>query len=71
MLTHEAARGKGIDRHLLGLRSMLHDGEPGRLFEDRLFEESQKWRLSTSGLSAGHLFRGTGYVCGSIYKDMS
>jgi len=62
-LTREASVGKGIDRHLLGLRLMLRpeDGERCELFEDELFERSQRWKLSTSGLSAGHLFRGTGY----------
>ncbi|KAG5651360.1 hypothetical protein H0H81_008929 [Sphagnurus paluster] len=61
-LTREAATGKGIDRHLLGLRLMLRpeEGEHTPFFEDELFERSQQWKLSTSGLSAGHLFRGTG-----------
>ncbi|KAF8896423.1 carnitine acetyltransferase [Infundibulicybe gibba] len=63
-LTREAATGKGIDRHLLGLRLLLRplNGERAALFEDDLFERSSQWKLSTSGLSAGHLFRGTGYV---------
>jgi carnitine O-acetyltransferase len=30
------------------------------LFDDELFQRSQEWKLSTSGLSAGHHFRGTG-----------
>ena len=38
------------------------DGERAELFEDPLFERSQEWKLSTSALSAGELFRGTGYV---------
>ncbi|KAG6888425.1 hypothetical protein C0992_008505 [Termitomyces sp. T32_za158] len=61
-LTKEAATGRGIDRHLLGLRLMLRpqDGEQAPLFDDELFDRSQQWKLSTSGLSAGHLFRGTG-----------
>lgn len=63
-LTREAATGRGIDRHLLGLRVMLSDsddhGQRPKLLEDELFERSQMWKLSTSGLSAGHLFRGTG-----------
>ena len=63
-LTREAATGRGIDRHLLGLRSMLQpqDREHALLFEDDIFERSQQWKLSTSGLSAGHLFKGTGCV---------
>ncbi|KAK7050876.1 hypothetical protein VNI00_004988 [Paramarasmius palmivorus] len=59
-LTREATTGRGIDRHLLGLRYMLQDAESAELFNDPLFTRSQQWCLSTSGLSAGHLFRGTG-----------
>lgn len=61
-LTKEAATGRGIDRHLLGLKLMLRpqEGEAAALFNDELFNRSQQWKLSTSGLSAGHLFRGTG-----------
>jgi hypothetical protein len=36
------------------------DGERTALFDDDMFDKSQEWKLSTSGLSAGHLFRGTG-----------
>ena len=63
-LSRSAATGRGIDRHLLGLRLMMRpdDGERAELFEDPLFERSQEWKLSTSALSAGELFRGTGYV---------
>ncbi|TCD69360.1 hypothetical protein EIP91_007916 [Steccherinum ochraceum] len=62
-LTRAAATGKGIDRHLLGLRLMLKPelGESHPLFDDELFSRSQTWKLSTSGLSAGHQFRGTGF----------
>ena len=90
--------GRGIDRHLLGLRCILSDEwawldniaetssdvgpdtssqdtiTPGKatsqpvsapganvpLFEDAIFKKSQEWRLSTSGLSEGWWFRGTG-----------
>ena len=60
--TRQAATGRGIDRHLLGLHLMLQQeaGESHPLFEDTLFVESQTWKLSTSGLSAGQQFRGTG-----------
>jgi carnitine O-acetyltransferase len=37
-------------------------GEESALLDDELFQRSQTWRLSTSGLSAGNLFKGTGYV---------
>ncbi|KAJ7104046.1 acyltransferase ChoActase/COT/CPT [Mycena belliarum] len=68
-LTREAATGRGIDRHLLGLRLMLRplSGEEAPLFDDELFQRSQTWKLSTSGLSAGNLFRGTGF--GAMYDD--
>ncbi|TFK33238.1 acyltransferase ChoActase/COT/CPT [Crucibulum laeve] len=68
-LTREAATGRGIDRHLLGLRLLLRplNGESAALFEDELFELSSQWKLSTSGLSAGHLFKGTGF--GAMYDD--
>jgi carnitine O-acetyltransferase len=62
-LTKDAALGQGIDRHLLGLRLMheeLKPGQPHLIFKDELFGRSQEWKLSTSGLSAGYYFRGTG-----------
>ena len=61
--------GRGIDRHLLGLRLLLRplNGESSALFEDDLFERSSRWKLSTSGLSAGLLFKGTGF--GTVYED--
>ncbi|KAH9945185.1 acyltransferase ChoActase/COT/CPT [Epithele typhae] len=67
--TRQAATGRGFDRHLLGLRLMLKPeaGESHPLFEDPLFTESQTWKLSSSGLSAGEQFRGTGF--GSPYLD--
>ncbi|KAJ3008816.1 hypothetical protein NUW54_g3015 [Trametes sanguinea] len=43
------------------------DGERHELFEDELFTRSQTWKLSTSGLSAGYQFRGTGF--GASYED--
>ncbi|KAF8740072.1 hypothetical protein AX14_008708 [Amanita brunnescens Koide BX004] len=68
-LIREAATGRGIDRHLLGLHQMLRplNGERASLFEDELFTRSTRWALSTSGLSAGHLFQGTGF--GAAYQD--
>ncbi|KAJ7170754.1 acyltransferase ChoActase/COT/CPT [Mycena crocata] len=68
-LTREAATGRGIDRHLLGLKLMLRplSGEEAPLFDDELFQRSQQWKLSTSGLSAGNLFKGTGF--GAMYQD--
>jgi len=68
-LTREAATGKGIDRHLMGLRLLMkpENGETADLFSDELFQRSQAWKLSTSGLSAGYQFRGTGF--GAMYPD--
>jgi len=43
------------------------DGETADLFSDELFQRSQTWKLSTSGLSAGYQFRGTGF--GTVYPD--
>ncbi|KAG1804982.1 acyltransferase ChoActase/COT/CPT [Suillus plorans] len=87
--TREAAIGRGIDRHLLGLKLMLEElpvdaitstsssDSPSKsgptdppqkrthpLFADPLFSRSQEWKLSTSGLSAGDQFRGTGFGAG-------
>jgi len=66
-LSRAAATGKGIDRHLLGLRLLLRDGEHVELFQDKFFSQSSEWKLSTSALSAGHQFRGTGF--GAVYDD--
>ena len=59
--TKNVLQGKGIDRHLLGLRLLMEKGETSELFEDELFWRSQDWRLSTSGLTPGVRFMGTGY----------
>ena len=40
---------------------MLEPGETHKLLEDEVFTRSPTWKLSTSGLSAGHQFRGTGF----------
>lgn len=62
MATRNAAIGKGIDRHLLGLRLQLRPDESSPLLSGDLFHLSQEWKLSTSGLSAGDRFLATGYV---------
>ena len=62
LVTRRAATGHGIDRHLLGLRLQMHAGENSCLLSDELFRLSQEWKLSTSGLSAGDRFMGTGSV---------
>ncbi|GAA5969747.1 hypothetical protein JCM11641_008027 [Rhodosporidiobolus odoratus] len=65
--TRESSTGKGIDRHFLGLRLLLREGESHPLFDDELFGKSQEWVLSTSGLSAGDRFFGTGF--GAVYPN--
>ncbi|KAG9104066.1 hypothetical protein FRC06_005766 [Ceratobasidium sp. 370] len=62
--TRDASTGKGCDRHLFGLKQMLRPGESSPLFEDELFAKSSEWKLSTSGLSAGERFLGTGFGTG-------
>ena len=62
--TRTAATGKGVDRHLLGLRCMMTEEELKNLpelFRDGFFGQSQTWKLSTSSLSPGDQFRGTGF----------
>ncbi|KAG8764817.1 hypothetical protein FRC12_007866 [Ceratobasidium sp. 428] len=65
--TRDASMGKGCDRHLFGLKQMLRPGESSPLFEDKLFAKSAEWKLSTSGLSAGERFLGTGF--GTVWPD--
>ncbi|CAK9441135.1 uncharacterized protein LODBEIA_P50040 [Lodderomyces beijingensis] len=44
-----AADGKGVDRHLFGLKSMLKPGEPvPEIFTDPVFAYSQTWYISSS-----------------------
>lgn len=59
--TRNASTGQGTDRHLMALRLVMNPGETVALFQDELFSRSQEWKLSTSGLSSGDRFIGTGY----------
>lgn len=82
--TRASSTGKGVDRHLTGLRLVYDSQEDGPvpesddkhvdswkgaqlLFSDPLLAASQTWKLSTSGLSAGDRFAGTGFGAG--YPD--
>lgn len=48
-----ASNGEGCDRHFLGLKFQLQDGEkPHALFADPLFNYSSTWLISTSQLSS-------------------
>jgi len=67
--TKTSSMGGGIDRHLLGLRLVFAASPPEgadvpEVFKDELFAESQGWKLSTSGLSAGDRLAGTGFGAG-------
>ncbi|ESK97823.1 carnitine acetyl transferase [Moniliophthora roreri MCA 2997] len=47
--------GKGIDRHLLGLKKVLKQGEEApALFSDPVFTRSSNWVLSTSAVFSKH-----------------
>jgi carnitine O-acetyltransferase len=47
-----AAKGMGVDRHLLGLQFLVKEGEISPdLFSHPLFLRSKTWRVSTSNLS--------------------
>lgn len=82
--TKASSTGKGVDRHMTGLRLVYDAQEDGALptdgsssspfwagakllFGDELLGQSQGWKLSTSGLSAGDKLAGTGF--GSGYLD--
>ncbi|KAJ1957829.1 hypothetical protein EC988_000632 [Linderina pennispora] len=59
--TRAAAAGKGVDRHLLGLRVQIRDeAEASRatLFQDPSYVQSMSFAMSTSNVSPGELFRG-------------
>jgi len=69
--TRDASTGAGIDRHLMALRLVMRPGETAELLEDELFADSQEWKLSTSGLSSGDRFVGTGWVSLFIIESKS
>ncbi len=52
--------GTGIDRHMLGLRCMIKDGEQEKatMFTDPAYTTSMYFRLSTSNMSPGKYFYG-------------
>ncbi|KAK4701996.1 hypothetical protein P7C70_g4233, partial [Phenoliferia sp. Uapishka_3] len=65
--TRDSSTGKGCDRHLMGLKLLLREGESHPIFDDPLYAESSAWVLSTSGLSAGDRFYGTGF--GTVWPN--
>ncbi|UZJ54007.1 hypothetical protein CBS101457_003327 [Exobasidium rhododendri] len=83
--TKASSFGRGVDRHLTGLRLVYDAQEDGKLpaegsagakeefwagarllLGDELLGESQSWKLSTSGLSAGDKLAGTGFGSGFL-----
>lgn len=61
----DAAMGKGIDRHMLGLRCMIQaeEMEKATMFTDPSYIDSMWFRLSTSNMSPGtHFYGGFGPV---------
>ncbi|KAI9219774.1 acyltransferase ChoActase/COT/CPT [Blastocladiella britannica] len=55
----KASQGLGCDRHWLGLKLMLREGEPApAMFADPSFALSQSFRLSTSNMSPGTYLQG-------------
>ena len=57
----DASDGKGVDRHLFGLKKLLQDGEEmPAIFKDRAYGYSGTWYLSTSQLSSEY-FNGYGW----------
>ncbi|KAG0367196.1 Carnitine O-acetyltransferase mitochondrial [Mortierella sp. AD032] len=62
-----AVEGKGVDRHLLGLRLSLksHESKPA-MFSQEIFSKSCHWNLSTSQLSGEHF---DGYGWGEVVPD--
>lgn len=62
-----ASKGKGVDRHLLGLRLCLKEGESAEIFKDPAYGNSSNWRLSTSGLFEGPNILATGF--GAVVPD--
>ena len=51
----EAAKGKGVDRHFLGLHLLVGaDEKAPDLFSNPLYQKSKTWRVSTSHLTHPH-----------------
>ncbi|KAI3657124.1 hypothetical protein MP638_003947 [Amoeboaphelidium occidentale] len=65
--TLDSMKGEGVDRHLLGLRLSLRGGESHKIFTHPVMRESTNFRLSTSSLSSGENYNGTGF--GAVVPD--
>lgn len=57
----DASDGKGVDRHLFGLKKCLTEGEEvPEIYKDRAYGYSSTWRISSSQLSS-EFFNGYGW----------
>ena len=57
----QASNGQGVDRHLLGLRCMLKEGEEMPALFDDIYLRSLSFNLSTSNVSPGEVYDGLGF----------
>jgi len=58
---NDASDGRGVDRHLFGLKKCLKEGEPvPEIFKDPAFSYSSSWYISSSQLSSEY-FNGYGW----------
>lgn len=56
-----ASEGKGVDRHLFGLKKLLKEGEPmPEIYQDPAYTYSSSWFISSSQLSS-EFFNGYGW----------
>ncbi|KAI9331576.1 acyltransferase ChoActase/COT/CPT [Obelidium mucronatum] len=63
----KAVEGKGVDRHLLGLRLLLKPDEPKpTIYTDPSYALSSHWNLSTSQISSEYY---NGYGWGEVVAD--
>lgn len=63
----DASDGKGVDRHLFGLKKSLQPGEPvPELFQDPAFSYSSSWFVSSSQLSSEYY---NGYGWSQVIND--
>ncbi|KAI5117139.1 hypothetical protein M0805_008258 [Coniferiporia weirii] len=66
-LAKDAGNAQGVDRHLLGLKKLIKEGEEvPALFSDPLFVRSSHWVLSTSAVFSKHF---DAYGWGEVVPD--
>ena len=57
----DATKGKGVDRHWLGLRVMMQKGEEHPIFKDSSYGMGVNFELSTSNMSPGTAMHALGF----------